>query len=716
MQPETPQDDEIDLLALGATIWAGKRWIAGAVSAALLISAVYLVITPPTYQADALLQLEAGKNSLALPESMSDLLGGNAPSTLAEIEIIKSRQILGRAVAELNLDWQVTPILPPIIGMITKGTTPPSQLPTVVLGYLQVPPNWINQEIRLTKTGDKSYLLTLPDGSAVNGVIDTVAANAEAGFAINVRQMRGDINQSYSIVHSSELASIKSLAGALSISERGQKTGILELTFRHGDIIAAQSQLNAIIRAYVEQNIMKSAAEAQKGLDFISTQLPLAQQALSDAEKALNDYRAAQKSVDLAFETQSLLSETTAIEGKLRELRLQEEELKQKYTANHPVYRQLLEQRDALLQRLADLQLGISELPETQREVINLTRNLELTQAAYFELMNRSQELRVLSASQIGSARVIDDAAPQVTPVAPRKSLIVALALVMGMMVGIVIVLIRNWMRRGIDSVQEIERIGVAVFATINLYSNSSDTKITAPLVAISEPEHIVVEALRSLRTSLHFGMLDGNNKSLVLTSSAPGAGKSFIAGNLAVVAAQAGQKVCLIDADMRRGTLRKYFDLPRSVPGLSGYLAEAYDISGVLRHSGIENLSLIMTGPIPPNPSELLMRHRMAELIDTLDQDFDLIIFDAPPVLAVTDAVIIGRAVGSVISVVRHDITPIGELASVRRTLEGAGVTLKGAIFNAYDPSRARGGAYGYGYGYGYGYSNQYSYKSDRT
>jgi tyrosine-protein kinase Etk/Wzc len=182
-----------------------------------------LVITPPTYQADALLQLEAGKNSLALPESMSDLLGGNAPSTLAEIEIIKSRQILGRAVAELNLDWQVTPILQPVIGIITKGTIAPAQLPTVLLSYLQVPPNWVNQEIRLTKTGEKSYVLALPNGNTINGILDNVAASAEAGFAINVRQMRGDINQTYSIIHRSELASIKTLQVLCQFLNEGSK-------------------------------------------------------------------------------------------------------------------------------------------------------------------------------------------------------------------------------------------------------------------------------------------------------------------------------------------------------------------------------------------------------------------------------------------------------------------------------------------------------------
>jgi tyrosine-protein kinase Etk/Wzc len=395
------------------------------------------------------------------------------------------------------------------------------------------------------------------------------------------------------------------------------------------------------------------------------------------------------------------------IEAELRQLVLREEEIKEKYTPNHPVYRQLLEQRQALQDRLVELQAGITNLPETQREVVNLTRNLELAQASYVELINRAQELRVLSASQIGSVRVVDQAVTMLEQVAPRRASIMGIALVFGGILGFGIVLLRNWLRRGIDSVSEIERLGLPVFATVNSYSGQ--VKYTAgrlALIARDDPEDVVVEALRSLRTSLHFGMLDARSKSIVVTSAAPGAGKSFISANLACVAAQAGQKVCLIDADMRRGTLRKYFGLPKKLPGLTDYLSDAVELGAVLRDSEINNLSLIVTGAFPPNPSELLMRDRLAELISELDGRFDLVIFDAPPMLAVTDAAIIGRKAGSVIGVARHLVTPVDELEAVRKTLDAAGVSLKGIVFNGYDPRRAKGGHSGYGYGNRYAYN----------
>lgn len=705
-------DDEIDLAALMASLWSGKIWIAGFSVLSGTLASAYLLVTPPTFQADALLQIEGGKSMLALPESMSDLLGSNAPSTLAELEILRSRQVLGRAVAELNLAWLAEPILTPIIGIARQRLlTASDQIPAITLSYLEVPPDWLDQPMTLTKTSESSFDLILVDGTVTSGDVGRLLTDAGAGLAINVRAVRGKIGQSFRIMHRSEAASIKSLSDGLTVAERGRQSGIIEVKLRNPERTAARDQLNAVIRAYAEQNISKSAAEAQKSLEFVSSQLPLAQDALTNAERALNDYRAQQNSVDLGFETQSLLTETTGIEGQLRELRLKEEQLKQKYTPNHPVYRQLLEERDALLQRLKELQVGIKELPETQREVVNLTRNLELSQAAYFELMNRAQELRVLSASQIGSVRIIDDAVTQAKPVAPKSTQIVALALLLGMMSGAATILARNWLRRGINGVQEIEQAGISVFATINIYNGTvKGTKDNAALIARDDPDDIVVEAFRSLRTSLHFGMLDAKTKSIVLTSSAPGAGKSFVSANLAVVAAQSGQRVCLIDADMRRGTQRKYFGFKRNTTGLADYLAEDVDVDGVLRDSGIENLSIIPTGAFPPNPSELLMRRRLDELITELDRRFDLVIFDAPPALAVTDAVIIGRRVGSVIAVARHDVTPLGELEAVRSTLLTAGVSLTAAILNAYDPRRAKGGASRYGYSYGY--QNRYAYK----
>jgi tyrosine-protein kinase Etk/Wzc len=184
--------------------------------------------------------------------------------------------------------------------------------------------------------------------------------------------------------------------------------------------------------------------------------------------------------------------------------------------------------------------------------------------------------------------------------------------------------------------------------------------------------------------------------------------GKSFTAINLAVVAAQAGQRVCLVDADIRRGYLRRYFDLPKDQPGLADFLAGDAKLDKILMPGPIPKLSVITTGHYPPNPSELLMSSSLKDLMAQLDSRFDLIIVDTPPALAVTDPVIIGRQVGTTIAVARFDETPLREIDAMNRLLRSSGVTLAGAVLNGFDPVRAKASS-----GYGYSASYRYEYKS---
>ncbi|MGL5011441.1 MAG: polysaccharide biosynthesis tyrosine autokinase, partial [Paracoccaceae bacterium] len=314
------------------------------------------------------------------------------------------------------------------------------------------------------------------------------------------------------------------------------------------------------------------------------------------------------------------------------------------------------------------------------------------------------QELQVLRASSIGSVRIIDTARTAPKAIAPRKSSIAFLSLTIGAVLGVGFVLLRGWLRKGIQGAEDLEKLGIPVFATIN-FSRSEPTarkaKGALPILAVKEPTDMTVEGLRSLRTSLHFGMLDAQTKSLSITSTAPGAGKSFTSVNLATIAAQSGLSVCLVDADMRRGSLRRYFSLEKNRKGLAELLSGQATLDEVLVTGTVPGLSFISTGRFPPNPSELLMRAEFRAMIDDLDKRFDLTLVDSPPVLAVTDPIIIGRSVGANIAIVRHMETPIGEVQAMLRTLETSKVPLSGMVLNGFDPRRVEGETYSYRYDY---------------
>lgn len=718
-------DDEIDLLDLAVRVWQAKFLILTFGFVAAVFGLIYSFNTPPTYEANSLLQLEEKSNQLGLPEGLADL-SGDSPRAVTEIEIIKSRLVVGRAVSRLNLDWRAAPLTAPALGqLIATQDIPlpdwdvlqPYMRPgdAIRLDLLDVPPDWLGQDIYLTARDTEQYDLELPNGEIVKGRVGETLINEERDFSVRVGHLSGDPGRIFVIRQLPDTAAIAHVRDGLGVSEQGRNSGILRLTYTAGDPETARQTLDAIAQAYLGQNADRSAAEAESSLEFVESQLPDARSAVQEAEAALNSFREKEQAIDLGSEGEALLTQIRSLESELLDIEGLEEELAERFTRSHPEYQRLLANKARLEERLASLREEVRGLPSTQREVLNLTRELELAQEVYAQLRTRAQELQVLRASNIGNVRVIDTARTAQNPIAPRKSLILALSVLIGLLAGTAVALTRSYLRNSIMGSEDLEQLGLPVFATLNhceAASTSNKGKKRLPLVALEDPEHLFVEGLRSLRTGLHFGMLDADTHSIVLTSPAPGVGKSFLSANLAVVAAQAGQKVCLVDADMRRGQQRKYFGLDRRHAGLAQVLARDSALDAALAETPNENLSVLASGPFPPNPSELLMRQDLPDLLNTLDERFDLIIIDAPPVLAVTDPVVLGRAAGTTIGVARFNATHPQEFLAMKKTLETSGVKMAGAILNGYDPRIARG-RHGGGK-YGYAYNARYSYKSE--
>lgn len=713
--------DEIDLGQLFSSLWKGK-WLIALTTAIGIAAGVFTIAnTDPTFQADALLQLEERTGSLALPSGLSDMLE-NDPRSVTEIEILRSRMVLGQAVADQNLDWRIEPRKVPIIGTLlsryslplVEGLLPVQYIrpdESITLDQLVVPPIWLNTEIEITILDAENFRLALPDGRSVSGHVGEQLTMEDVGFSITIGAIEAATGRVFAIQQLDDIRAVNSLRESLTVSERGRGSGILEVRLNDASRPQAARALNAIIQAYTRQNVARSAAEAESSLVFIREQLPIAERALREAEAALNDFRQTQGTVDLSLETQTILEQITRIEGELASLQRNEDELRQRYNPAHPTYRALLDERTRLETRLAELRGQVGALPETQRQVLDLSRAVELAQRIYTELLTRSQEVEVLRASTIGNVRIIDNATSQPNAIAPRKAMILALSLMLGGMIGAGLVLLRNWLRKGIQDSSELEKLGLPVFATIN-YNKMADTGTRRqgklPIFAVEETADLTVEALRSLRTSLHFGMLDAKTPTLCITSAHPEAGKSFVALNLAVVSAQAGQRVCLVDADMRRGQLRRYFEMPRNQPGLAEVISGNVAIEDAMVRGAVDGLSFLPSGRYPPNPSELLMRAEFSRLVAWCAENFDLTIFDTPPALAVTDPVIVARNTGTTVFVARHDVTHLGEIEASIKTFSAANLNLSGAILNGFDPKKARG-RYGYGYGYGY----RYDYKT---
>ena len=365
---------------------------------------------------------------------------------------------------------------------------------------------------------------------------------------------------------------------------------------------------------------------------------------------------------------------------------------------------------------LSRLQGTIQGLPQTQQELLSLNRDVKVNTTLYTNLLNSYQELQVAKAGTIGNARIVDYALLPLGAISPNKPKIMLVALMAGLVLGIGLVFLRNALARGVSDPAEVEKtLGLPTYATIPFARSQANLtralrrgrgkqNFIFPILTQVEPSSPAVESIRSLRTSLHFAMMEAGNKVIMITGPSPGLGKSFVSINLAAVLALTGKKVVVIDGDMRLGHLHDYIDGVRD-NGLSEAISEGLPIEQVLRATSIQSMSFIATGAVPPNPSELLLHVNFGKILEELSERFDYVIVDSPPVLAVTDATIIGALAGTTMLVLKageHDMRTIEETA---RRLRQADTRVKGTIFNQMGRGLAKANQYGYQYGYKYEY-----------
>lgn len=724
-----PAEDEIDLGRLFGLLLDHKFLIVAVTAAFALAGVVYALLATPIYQGDALVQVEK-RSSLSPFEDLGGLLGEDGSSdTSAEIQILQSRMVLGQVVDRIGMDTVVVPKALPVIGEFIQrhGIERPGVMSGnsavwggefLTLGRFEVAEYLRGEELTLEAGEGGSYRL-FHEGTAIGqGRVGEVLSAYGDDILLNLTELEAAPGAEFTLIKRSRPAAIRALAERLSVSEVGgggsAGTGILRLTLSGSERSEIQRALDAVGEVFLMQNVERQSAETAQSLEFLREQVPELRTQLAEAEDRLNEYRVELDSVDLSSESQAAIQQFIELEGRISELEFQEAELAQRFTRNHPSYQSLLRQKRHLFEERAQLNERVNNLPAAQQQVVRLTRDVEVTQAIYVNVLNKVQELEVARAGTVGNVRIIDQALVGDAPIAPRKPLVVVLATLLGGMLAVGLVLVRGLLNRGVESPEQIEELGLPVYATVPLSEEQSrlvkrikhkrDQKsqaVSVGVLAERAPADTSIEALRGLRTSLHFAMMESGNNRLMITGPSPGVGKSFISTNLGAVCAQGGQKVLVVDADMRKGHIHAAFG-HASEGGLSDFLAGQRSLDEVLRKTQLEGLTYISRGVAPPNPSELLLTRRFSDFLEQASQQFDLVIIDTPPILAVTDAAIVGKQCGTTLMVNRFQLNPAKEIEIARRRLETSGVEAKGAILNAMERKAAT--AYGYGY-YNYSY-----------
>ena len=746
--PVSKEDnDDIDLMALLFAILRGWKIIVFFAVLGLIIGVLYSRYVNPTFKSDALIQIEENsKGVAALGADISELVGSEVSKAQAEAELIRSRMILEPVVSLLHLRIRLSD---PNIGTLDRiksdstatqinkpeGVSLKTKDGEVEISQFNVSQEYLNQSFSLMRS-ETGFVLS-------NGFEDFKGEigqpqqfkGTDGQIQITVNNLPAD-GYSINLTKQSLQMTTERLNSALSVVEKGKQTGIIQLSMTGDNQQQTSLILKQIVLSYIDQNQSRGSEETTKTISFMETQIPTLKKRLEDSEAIFNEFRKKYGTIDVAKEAELLLTESSQIELQLNELKLKKADLTTYYTEEHPLVIQINDQLAVLNARRQEIDDTIAGLPEIQREFLQLSADTTINREIYLTLLKNYEQLKIVKAGQIGFARIIDLPISTHRAIAPKKLQIIILAMLLGAMLGTMLVLLKNMLRNVVKDPERIEaKTGVPVVATIPrsplLTRLRKDKKTPSRLLAYADSNSLSYEAIKSLRTSLMFGMTTPEQggqraKVILITGESPGVGKSFISANLTEVFAQLDKKVLIMDADMRLGELHKIFGMTQ-YNGLADYLSQdklsqnmtdfaqnnaqvpeaittqkISNLASFIHPTNIDNIDFMPRGEHPRHPASLLSDSRLNNLMTELSSHYDYIIIDSPPILAASDAMILAQYANKVLMVTRYDNSIEGQLVYAVNQMNKANIEVDGIILN--DVQQGIMSKYSYHYSYAYG------------
>ena len=724
-------DDEIDLMALLFAILRGWKIIVFFAVLGLIIGILYGKYVNPTFKSDALIQVEEKSQGVAaLGADISELIGSEVSKAQTEAELIRSRMILEPVVNLLHLRIRVSD---PNVGTLDRiknsitntqinkpeGVSLKTKEGKVEVSQFNVSQEYLNRTFTLTRSATGFVLSNGFDDfkgqfgrshqfRGTDGQIQIIVNDLPAdGYVVNITKQSLQITTDQ-------------INSTLSVVEKGKQTGIIQLSMTGENQQQTSLILKQIVLSYIDQNQSRGSEETTKTISFMETQIPNLKKKLEDSEAIFNDFRKKYGTIDVSKEAELLLGENSQIDAQLNELKLKKADLTTYYTEEHPLVIQINEQLAVLNARKNEIDNTIAGLPEIQREFLQLSADTAINREIYLTLLKNYEQLKIVKAGQIGFARIIDLPISTYKAIAPKKLQIMILAMLLGAMLGTMLVLLKNMLRDVVKDPERLEaKTGIPVIATIPrsplLTRLNKNKNASNRLLAYVDNNSLSYEAVKSLRTSLMFGMPKEGKagqraRVILITGESPGVGKSFISANLTEVFAQLNKKLLVIDADMRMGELHKMFNMDKN-NGLAECLLQRSDatqtssnLSSFIHPTTIDNIDFMPRGEHPRNPASLLANGSFDKLMMELNLHYDYIIIDSPPVLAASDAMILAQHADKVLMVTRYDDSIEGQLVYAVKQMNKANIQVDGIILN--DVQQGLMSKYSYHYSYAYGNS----------
>jgi len=691
-----------------------SRWLIGVITAAITIVAVlYALVASPVYEANLMIHVEeespnASKNILSEASSLFE----TKKAAIAEMELLRSRMVVARAVDNLQLFIDVQPKYFPIAAFWFAKRNLAGLSTPGLFGYggyvwggeradisvFDVPDSWLNREFLLTAQGQQRYRVS---GGGQRIIFDGLVGDRylvqtpDGPLEIRVDNLQANPGAVFYLKRRSRLVTIEAIQSAMVITEQGKQSGVIEVKLQGENSRRINALLSELGREYMRQNLARKTEEAEKSLAFLNQQLPILKRKLEESEDRYNQFRNTHGTIDLREEARMSLQQAVAARNRRIDLIQKKNELMARFTEDHPIVAALNRQRNEVESEISEIAARIKTMPVLEQDEARLTRDIKVNTDLYTALSNTAQQLRLISVGRVSNVRMIDAPIAPEKPLKPNRLLIVMLALITGLFLGTVVAFARKALKGGIDDPLMIERLLQArvVYATIphsvsqdKLARKARGDSVAMPLLTQMIPEDPAVESLRSFRAALHYSLPHFKNNIVMLTGPTRNLGQSFIAANFAAVVAASGMRVLLVDADLRNGQLHRYFGVSRE-PGLSRAMSGSLSVEQAIHHDVIDNLDFIATGTLPPNRSEFLLHLNFGNLLEAVSPKYDLVLIDPPPILAVADALIIGAHAGSVFIVTRSGVTTEDEINESIKRLNHAGISPQGILFNDMAP-----------------------------
>lgn len=732
-EPIYPEHDDAFDLRTVLNFLRDNRWFIVAITlVVMLMAAAYVFMAKPIYEANLVVQVEDNPNSSGniFGEQLSKVFDLKSAAS-AEMEILRSRMVLSRAVEATRLYIDVRPNYLPVIGQVIARYNKQLSEPGVLgldgyvwgnekaeVSVFNVPRELEGTTFVLTAGRDQTFRLSHEDeGIELNGRVGEIVKMPRGSGEIMLRvdRLAAKPGAEFLLARASQLDTVIKLQEALKILEKGKQSGIIGVSLEGESPDVINGVLGAIGREYVYQNEARKSENAEKSLAFLNRQLPLLKQELEQSEKRYNEFRNRHGVVDLGEEARTALQQTVTAQTKLFDLKQKKEELLIRFQEEHPSVMSINQQIAVVLEQLSLLGAKIKSLPQIEQEAVRLARDVKVNTDVYTSLLSNAQQLRLTTSSRVGNVRLLDSPAVPGKPVKPRKLLVLAIAGMLGLVLAALAALVRKSLYGRVNYPHEIEQqLGVPLCAIIphneqldgarRAFQQPPPEPSTAPLMLTNElPSEKVMESLRRFRGSLQFAMSGNENNIVVITGPTPGVGKSFVSANFSAVLAAAGKRVILVDGDLRTGFLHRYFGLQRE-NGLSEVVSGSASLEKVIHHGVAKGVDFIATGRLPPAPGEIVASKTFGDVLRLLSSRYDFVLIDTAPILSASDTLSIAPYAGATFNVVRGGTSTVEEIEETVKQLNRVGVSVTGTVFNDL---KARPARYGYGSKYGmYGYA----------